>query len=80
MPQNPIRTCISCRKKDEQSLLNRLQCIDKKLVAFCGSGRSFYVCDDCVNNTKMLEKALYRQCKNKDNYIEQLKEIFANGR
>lgn len=79
MPKIPIRTCISCRKKQEQNLLNRLQCKEKKLSFFTGSGRSFYICDDCLDD-KRLEKALYRHCKNKDNYIEQLKEIIANGR
>jgi hypothetical protein len=33
-----------------------------------------------MGNTKKLEKALYRHCKNKDEYIAQLKEIVANGR
>ncbi|MEA3352271.1 MAG: hypothetical protein U9Q33_00440 [Campylobacterota bacterium] len=76
----PIRTCICCRGKFDKKLLNQMQCIDKKLEKFTGVGRSFYVCDDCINHIKKLEKALYRQCKNKDDYIGQLKEILANGR
>lgn len=80
MPQKPIRMCISCRERHEQSLLNRLQCSDKKLERFTGRGRSFYICNKCLNDTKKLEKSLYRHCKNKDEYIEQLKEIIANGR
>lgn len=81
MPHKPIRTCISCRKKQEQNLLNRFQCKEKKLSKFTGYGRSFYICAECLSasDTK-LEKALYRQCKNKDEYIVQLKEIVANGR
>jgi len=75
-----IRTCVVCRIKMAQKLLNRLQCKDKKLIAFSGIGRSFYICDSCLENDSKLEKALYRHCKNKDEYIVQLREILANGR
>jgi predicted RNA-binding protein YlxR (DUF448 family) len=75
-----IRTCIVCRKKAKQKLLTRLQCKDKKLVLFSGIGRSFYLCDECLQNENKLEKALYRNCKNKDEYIVQLREILRNGR
>jgi len=74
-----IRTCVVCRLKFSQKLLNRLQCIDKKLIPYSGMGRSFYICDDCLKDEKKTEKSLYRACKNKDNYIVQLREIFANG-
>ena len=75
-----IRTCVVCREKMAQKLLNRLQCKDKKLIAFSGIGRSFYICNNCLENESKLEKALYRNCKNKDEYIVQLREILANGR
>jgi len=75
-----IRTCVACRSKMAQKLLHRLQCKDKKLTAFTGIGRSFYVCNTCLENESKLEKALYRHCKNKDEYIVQLREILANGR
>lgn len=75
-----IRTCVVCRSKFSQKLLNRLQCKEKKLLSYDKVGRSFYICDECLENESKLEKALYRQCKNKDNYIVQLREIFANGR
>ena len=75
-----IRTCISCKSKIEQKMLNRLQCKDKVLIKYSGIGRSFYICNDCLEQTKKLEKALYRHCKNKDNYIVQLKEILVDGR
>ncbi|MEA3383763.1 MAG: hypothetical protein U9Q20_03680 [Campylobacterota bacterium] len=76
----PIRTCISCREKQDKKLLMQLQCKDKKLITFSGIGRSFYICENCLLNEKKVEKALYRHCKNKDEYIVQLKEILANGR
>jgi len=75
-----IRTCVVCRLKISQKLLNRLQCNEKKLTSYTKIGRSFYICDDCLLDENKLEKALYRSCKNKDNYIVQLREIFANGR
>ena len=80
MPKRPLRTCIACRVTFEQDKLYRLQCIDKKISNFTGIGRSFYFCNRCLEDTKRLEKALYRQCKNKDEYMVQLKEIIANGR
>ncbi len=76
----PIRTCIACRDKQDKKLLTRLQCNNKKLTDFTGVGRSFYLCKACINDSKKTEKALYRYCKNKDDYIVQLKEILANGR
>ncbi len=77
--KKPIRTCISCRVNFEQQQLVRLQCIDKNLIPFSGNGRSFYLCNDCLINQKRCEKALYRQCRNKDNYFAQLKEMVENG-
>ena len=78
--ERSIRTCIVCRNKLLQKELNRLQCKEKKLVSFTGIGRSFYICNDCLLNEKKIEKALYRNCKNKDNYIVQLREILEYGR
>jgi len=74
-----IRTCVVCKTKFSQKLLNRLQCNDKKLTSFTGKGRSFYICNDCLKDDLKLEKSLYKVCKNKDNYMVQLREIFANG-
>lgn len=79
--KNPIRTCVICRQKFGKEKLLRLQCLNKKLVLFSGLGRSFYICKECQDKTledkevKKTEKALFRECKNKDNYIVQLKEI-----
>jgi predicted RNA-binding protein YlxR (DUF448 family) len=75
-----IRTCVVCRKRMAQKLLIRLQCNNKKLTTFTGIGRSFYLCNTCLENESKLEKALYKSCKNKDEYIVQLREILANGR
>jgi predicted RNA-binding protein YlxR (DUF448 family) len=50
----PLRMCVVCRKRFYQNELNRLQCKNAKLILFSGSGRSFYVCKDCVNNKKFV--------------------------
>ena len=70
-----IRTCICCRAKLNQEDLLRLQCINKQIVKFTGFNRSFYLCSDCCNNEKKVIKSIYRQCKNKADYENQLKEI-----
>ena len=88
--KEPIRTCVICRGKFPQKLLLRLKCKDKKLVPYDNYGRSFYICDDCIlilknsqdnqKDFKKIEKALFRECKNKDDYIGQLKEILTHVR
>ncbi len=88
--KKPIRSCVVCRNKFPQNELFRLMCKDKKLVPFNNNGRSFYICKDCVavientqNNQKdykKLERVLFAQCRNKDDYIGQLKEILTHVR
>jgi predicted RNA-binding protein YlxR (DUF448 family) len=77
--------CIVCRCRLEKENLLRLQCKDKKLVSFIGNGRSFYLCKTCLDDNlesgrKKLEKSLFKECKNKDEYIVQLKEILTHVR
>lgn len=88
--KKPERTCIICRQKFTQNSMFRFKCQDKKLVPFDNNGRSFYICKDCIaiiedsqnnqKNFKKIEKALFRECKNKDDYIGQLKEILTYDR
>jgi len=88
--KKPIRTCICCKVKLEQIQMLRLMCKDKKLISFDGNGRSFYICNDCINivlnmqnnqkDYKKIEKSFYKECKNKDDYIGQLKEILTHVR
>ncbi|NQY20658.1 MAG: DUF448 domain-containing protein [Campylobacteraceae bacterium] len=88
-----LRTCIVCRSKLEKAYLLRLRCENKKLVPYQNYGRSFYICNQCLDESfgvtnetenlksiKKLEKSLFRECKNKDEYIVQLKEILTNVR
>jgi len=80
--QQPVRMCISCRQRDIQNNLFRLQCIGGSLDVFCGVGRSFYLCKNCLNEEKRVLKALMRQCKSgdKDKLMNKLKEIITDDR
>ena len=80
--KQPIRMCISCRKKDAQSKLLRLQCNDGSLDVFKGDGRSFYICENCIVDEKRISKALMRQCRSgdKDKFMNKLKEIITDDR
>lgn len=84
-----LRTCIFCRGKFEQKELLRFKCEDKKLVSYNNYGRSFYICSDCIKKVqsdisdkeyKKFDKALCRECKNKDKYVVQLKEMLIDVR
>jgi hypothetical protein len=37
--------------------------------------RSFYICEECILEDKKVLKILYKQCKNKADYLTQLEEI-----
>ena len=73
--KKPIRTCIVCRDKFDKNDLLQLQCKDKKLTSFNGVGRSFYLCSKCCDDTKRVLNSIYRQCKNKADYENNLKEM-----
>ena len=78
----PLRMCISCRQRDTQNKLFRLQCENAQLSLFRGNGRSFYLCKVCLENQKRVLKALMRQCKSgdKDKLSNTLKEIITDDR
>jgi len=42
--------------------MNRFQCKENELMTFSGIGRSFYICNNCINDKK-LDKILKRICK-----------------
>ncbi|RXJ99268.1 hypothetical protein CRU98_07870 [Arcobacter sp. CECT 8986] len=88
--KRPLRMCIVCRARLEKKELLRLKCEDKKLIKYDNKGRSFYLCYSCTNHlndgklnskeNKKIQKALCFQCKNKDEYLVQLKEILTDVR
>ncbi len=80
--KQPLRMCISCRDRQAQEKLLRLQCIDSSIEVFKGSGRSFYICQNCIFEEKKVLKALMRQCRSgdKDKFTNKLKEIITDDR
>lgn len=80
--KQPLRMCISCRQRDAQNKLLRLQCENSQLSLFRGIGRSFYLCRLCLEDQKKVLKALMRQCKSseKDKFSNILKEIITDDR
>jgi len=78
----PLRMCVSCRVRYAQNELSRLQCIDGNLYTFRGTGRSFYLCKNCLVEEKKVIKALMRQCRSgeKDKFMNKLKEIITDDR
>ncbi len=66
-----IRMCVVCRKRDKQYSLNRLQCIENQLIKFSGKGRSFYICDECINSKKFIN-FLSKKCNKTKEEIKNL--------
>ena len=69
------RMCVVCRDRLAQDEMLRLQCQNQSVIVFNGSGRSFYICKNCINNKK-LDKIIQRICKtNKINNLEIIRKI-----
>ncbi len=78
----PTRMCVSCRGRYPQNELLRLQCENGELSSFKQVGRSFYLCQSCLNEEKKLQKSLMRHCRSgqKDKLMNKLKEIITDDR
>jgi len=57
-----IRMCVVCRNRFFQDELNRFQCVNGEVIEYRGVGRSFYVCESCIQSKK-LAKILKKICK-----------------
>ena len=82
MKVKKVRMCVQCRERFAQNSLVRLQCFDKNISPFTGSGRSFYVCKECAQLEPFYRHMLgfHKIEKSKSEaFREQLKEIVANG-
>jgi len=56
----------------------RLQQVESKIVAYRGFGRSFYVCNECIDNNKI--KSLTKRFKqDRERFVKFLKELVKNG-
>ena len=78
----PIRMCIHCKERFNKYALLRLQCKNQTIIKFSGEGRSFYICQKCIDDKNIgvsLAKACKKNKKDKELYLEGLKEILLNG-
>lgn len=76
---NPIRMCITCRKRESQRTLMRLQLIDNRIVAYRGFGRSIYLCKACSLNEKKMYGMAKRFRLERSHLATILKELEKNG-
>ncbi len=80
----PIRMCIVCRNRFPQRDLYRFQYENGEIVKFKKKGRSFYICEECIDSKeKKMEKILNSKYKlNSRNVVDFgkiLKELGRNG-
>ncbi|RUM72737.1 MAG: DUF448 domain-containing protein [Sulfurovum sp.] len=52
--RHPIRMCIACRSRYPQKTLIRLKQVDQEIIAYDGTGRSFYLCRNCLLDPKKI--------------------------
>lgn len=80
---HPIRMCIVCKERFPKTSLFRYQIKDGKITSFCNVGRSFYICENCLDGNEIkLKKILKAKCfidTSIQHYGKKLKEISANG-
>lgn len=79
MKNQPIRMCITCRKREPQRLLTRLQLLDSNIVPYSGVGRSFYLCKSCCSDEKRVIGVSKRFKIDITEFKETLKEINKYG-
>lgn len=79
----PIRMCAVCKIRLKQRELRRFRIINSSLFFGSGDGRSFYICEDCLNkDDKNLKKSLGKVARNFIATLQNgqnLKEILLNG-
>jgi len=76
---NPIRMCITCRKRESQKTLMRLQLVDNSIVAYQGFGRSIYLCRECSLSEKKVNGMAKRFRIERSVLSTILKELEKNG-
>jgi len=74
----PIRMCISCRKREPQKELYRLQKDESRLIKYSGVGRSFYLCKECLTSKHVAKKIAGRMKINLTSVEELIKELSSN--
>jgi len=71
----PTRMCIACRSRHPQNTLIRLQQDGKEVVAFAGTGRSFYLCAECCQNEKKVKGLVKRFKQDAKHFTELLTSL-----
>jgi predicted RNA-binding protein YlxR (DUF448 family) len=71
----PTRMCIACRSRHPQNTLIRLKHEDEKIVAYDGTGRSFYLCGICADNEKKIKGLVKRFKQDEERFAKLLKEL-----
>jgi predicted RNA-binding protein YlxR (DUF448 family) len=71
----PIRMCISCRSRHPQNSLIRLREEAKLVVKYSGIGRSFYLCNSCVQNEKKVKGLVKRFKQDQERFVKLLREL-----
>ncbi len=71
----PIRMCIACRSRHPQNTMIRLKQKDSEVVAFDGKGRSFYLCDMCIDNEKKMKGLVKRFKQDEERFTKLLKAL-----
>ena len=75
----PIRMCIACRTRHPKNSLIRLKQEGGNVIAFNGSGRSFYLCGICSINEKKIKGLVKRFKQDEEQFTKLLKELINNG-
>jgi len=57
----------------------RLQQQGDQIIPFRGVGRSFYLCFECINNSKATKGLAKRFVQDEEQFVKFLKELIKNG-
>lgn len=71
----PIRMCVACRSRHPQNTLIRLRQNGKDVVAYDGTGRSFYLCNICVKNERKVKGLVKRFKQDSEQFTKLLTKL-----
>ena len=67
--------CIACRSRHPQHTLIRLKQEGNDVIAYNGSGRSFYLCGDCIKKEKRVKGLAKRFKVDEERFVKLLMEV-----
>lgn len=75
----PMRMCISCRDRNYQKDMLRLKILNENIIVkYNNSGRSFYICNICLEDKKKIKGLTKRFKQNEERFLKFLKEQLKN--